>query len=97
MSFFFSEHDNAIFWKLELVDEEIPHALGIIDATLELMPRVLIRDPADHRLLPPVRVGGRAWRRVRVRSGRWRRVRIWSGRWRRVGGWRLREAAWVGD
>lgn len=87
MSFFFSEHDNGIFWKFELVDEEIAHAFGVIDATLELMSRVFIRYPTDHRLLASVHVRGRSRRRVVVGRGRGRgrRVAVRRGSRRRVG------------
>lgn len=82
-----SEHNNGIFWKLELVDEEVLHAFGVIDATLELMPRVLVRYPADHRLLPAVHVRRRTRRRVVVGRGRRGRVvAVRSGRWGLVGG-----------
>lgn len=40
---------------MESIDEEILHAIGIVNATLELVPGVPIRDPDDHRPLPAVR------------------------------------------
>lgn len=47
------EHENRRFWKLELINQQILHALGVVDAALELVPGVLIRYPTDHGLLPP--------------------------------------------
>lgn len=77
---------------MELVDEKMTHAFGVIDAALELVARVPVRYPADHSLLPPVAARGGARQRV----GRRRRERG-SGE-RRVGGGRGRRgAAWVGD
>lgn len=67
---------------MELVHEKVPHALGVVDAPLELVPRVPVRYPADHRPLPPV--GARRGARRRVAVGRRRRRgrvrRCWRGR-----------------
>lgn len=87
--FFFGEHDDGRFWKIELVDEEVAHALGVVDASLELVPREAVGDANDDGLLAAVGVGRRAGRRVLVGGGR-------RGR---VGGRRglVREGAWVAD
>lgn len=37
--FFFGEHDDGRFRKTVLVDEEVFHALGVVDASLELVAR----------------------------------------------------------
>lgn len=74
ISFFFCEHKNGILGKLKLVDEKVTHALGVIDATFELMPRVSIRNPTDHRPFSTVGVGRCPGRSMIVRGGRRRRV-----------------------
>lgn len=79
------EHDDGRFWKFELVDEKVFHALGIVDASLELVARVPVRDADDHGLLAAVEARRRTGRRVEARRGTWNRVRL---------GW---ESAWVGD
>lgn len=53
-----SEHDDGRFREVESIDEEISHALGVVDAALELVPGIPVRDAADHGLLPPVRRRG---------------------------------------
>lgn len=84
------EHDDGRFGKAELVDEEVPHALGVVDASLELVPGEPVRDSDDHGLLAAVWVRRWAWRRVVVR-GRGKRGRVGG----RGGLWR--EGAWVSD
>lgn len=80
------EHDDGRFWKAELVDEEVLHALGVVDASLELVSREAVGDADDDGLLAAVGVG------------RGRRGAVGGGR-RRVGGSRglRREGAWVAD
>lgn len=86
--FFFGEHDDGRFWKAELVDEEVLHALGVVDASLELVSREAVGDADDDGLLAAVGVG--RGRRVAVGRGR-RRRRVGGGRWLR------REGAWIAD
>ena len=86
--FFFREHDDGRFWKAELVDEEVLHALGVVDASLELVSREAVGDADDDGLLAAVGVG--RGRRVAVGRGR-RRRRVGGGRWLR------REGAWIAD
>ena len=73
VSLFFGEHDDGVVGEVEARREEVAHALGVVDATLELVPRVSIRDPTDHGLLATMGVGRRSRRRVVVRRW-WRRV-----------------------
>ena len=49
------EHDDRIVGEVEARHEQVPHALGVVDAALELVARVAVRDPAHHGALPPVR------------------------------------------
>lgn len=77
---------------MEARREEVAHALGVVDATLELVARELVGDPADHGALPPVRGRGRRPPPRRLVLGRHRpRPRgsaggVAVGRWRRGGG-----------
>ena len=88
------EHENGLWRELELVDQQVLHALRIIDATFKLVPRVPVRYPNYHRLLPPVRVRRGARRRVAVRRrSRRRRRRVGLRKSRR----RRRSVAMVGD
>lgn len=41
---FFVEHDDGVVGEVEARHEQVPHALGVVDAALELMPRVPIRE-----------------------------------------------------
>lgn len=82
------EHDDGRFWKAELVDEEVLHAFGVVDATLELVAGEAVGDADDDGLLAAVGVG--RGRRVAVGRGR-RRRRVGGGRWLR------REGAWIAD
>jgi len=83
------EHNDGRFWKTELVDEKIFHALSIVDASLELVPGEPVRDAYDDGLLSAVGVGRGAGRRVVV--GGWWRMRLVGSRGLR------RDGAWVGD
>lgn len=56
VSFFLSEHENGIRSEFKLVDEKVTHALGVVDASLELVARETVRDTADHSSLPAVGV-----------------------------------------
>ena len=69
-----SKHENGIFGKLKLVDEKVTHALGVINATFELVRRVSIRYPTNHRPFFPVCMGRGSRRRVVVggRRRRWK-------------------------
>ena len=78
--FFFGEHDDARFGEVELVHEKVFHALGVVDATLQFVPGVFVRNADDHRLLAAVSIR-RGARRCVVVGGRGRVRR----RWRRVG------------
>jgi hypothetical protein len=49
------EHDDRIVGEVEARHKQVPHALGVVDAALELVARVAVRDPAHHGALPPVR------------------------------------------
>lgn len=49
------EHDDGGFRELEAIYEEIAHALGVVDAALQLVARVAVGDAADDRLLAAVR------------------------------------------
>lgn len=89
------EHDNGVRGKLELVDKEIAHALGVVDAPLELMRRVPVRYPAYNRPLPPVRVRNRPPGRLAV-GRRSRRRRLGSGGEERSVGRRRRQCAGIG-
>lgn len=48
------ERDDGGLGEVKTVDEEILHAVGVVDATLELVPRITIRDTDDHCPLPTV-------------------------------------------
>lgn len=52
---FFGEHDDGVVGEAEAGGEEVAHALGVVDAALELVPREAVGDPADHGALPAVR------------------------------------------
>lgn len=94
-----SEHKNGGLRKLEPVNQQVLHALGIVDTTFQLVPRVPVRDPADHGPLVAVGRRGLTGRRVvvRRRRSRWGVVlavagggscsvrRWWSAASRRVG------------
>lgn len=86
------EHENGRFWKLKLVDEQILHALGVVDAALELVSGVLVGYPADDGLLPAVGRMRRSEVVVRRRGQRRRRRRRLGVRRRR-----RRGGAWIGD
>lgn len=92
VSLFFGEHDDGVVGEVEARREEVAHALGVVDATLELVARELVGDPADHGALPPVRGRGRRPPPRRLVLGRHRpRPRgsaggVAVGRWRRGGG-----------
>lgn len=59
------EHDNGVVGEVEPRHEQVAHAFGVVDAPLELVPRVPVRDPAHHRALSPVhRRRGRPPRRL---------------------------------
>lgn len=92
---FTSKHDDRSFWESELINQEIFHTLGIVDAPLQLVAGELVRYPDDHSLLTAVSVGrraGRIRRRLRRRRRRRRRrVRIRSRMRRR------RRVARIGD
>ncbi|KAK3025084.1 hypothetical protein RJ639_044963 [Escallonia herrerae] len=79
-----------------VLSKQMPHALGVIEAALELVRGEPIRYPDDHGLLPAVRRRGRPRRRVAIR-----RRRAGCGRRRRVaggmGGGRGRVGAWISD
>lgn len=45
--FFFGEHENGGLGEVEPVDEQVLHALGIVDTALELLPGVLVRNAAN--------------------------------------------------
>lgn len=75
ISLFFSEHDDGRLWEVKPIDEEIFHALGVIEAALELVSGVPVRDAADHGLLPSMR----RRRRPRRRRNRSRRQAAWIG------------------
>lgn len=64
---FTGEHKNGGFRELEPVNQQVLHTLGIVDTPFQLVPRVPIRDPADHGPLPAVDRRGLTWRRVAVR------------------------------
>lgn len=64
---FFGEHDDGVVGEPEAGGEEVAHALGVVDAALELVAGEAVRDPADHGALPPVR--GRGRRAPRRRRG----------------------------
>ncbi|KAJ1401853.1 adenylosuccinate lyase [Sesbania bispinosa] len=49
-----SEHEDGIWGKMELVDENGAHPLGQVDASLDLVRRVPVRDADDHRLLAAI-------------------------------------------
>lgn len=73
---------------MESVDEEILHAVGVVDATLELMPRIPIGDTDNHRPLPAVRRRQRAGgTRVRRRRGGAVAALRWSGDASGIGNW----------
>lgn len=65
ISLFFGKHENGGVREVELVDQQILHAFSIVNTSLELMPRVLIRDTAYQGSLPPVRRRRRPGRRSR--------------------------------
>jgi hypothetical protein len=48
------EHDDRVVGEVEPRHEQVAHALGVVDAPLELVPRVPVGDPAHHGALPPV-------------------------------------------
>lgn len=83
------EHNDGRFRKTELVDEKVFHALSVVDASLELVPREPVRDAYDDGLLAAVGVGRGSGRRVVV--GGWWRRRVVGRRGLR------RDGAWVGD
>lgn len=67
------EHDDGGFRELEAIDEEVAHALGVVDAPFELTGGVAVGDPTDNRPLAPVgRWRGATWRGVVVGGGRGR-------------------------
>lgn len=88
------EHKDAFLGEVEPIDEKILHALGVVDAPLQVVPRPLVRHPADHGPLPRVGRRGQAPRRSTARGGRGRAVTeaVGSG-----GGARRRERGHVGD
>ena len=75
------------------MNQEMLHAFGVIDASLELLPGEFVGNSADHGLLPPVRRRRRAsrrriWRRgMRYGGVRWRRRTgsVAASVWRRTG------------
>lgn len=90
--FFFSEHKNGGLGEAELVDQQVLHTLGVVNAALELVPGALIRHGAYQSPLASVSRRRRPRRRVVVgRSGR-RRWAVEGG-----GGGRRRKSARVGD
>lgn len=74
VSFFFSKHENGFFREPKLIDEQVFHAFGIVNAPLELVPRVSVRYSADHGALPAVRARRLPGRSMIVRRGRRRRM-----------------------
>lgn len=42
ISFILSEHEDGGFGELEAVEQQMLHALGIVDATFELVPRLSV-------------------------------------------------------
>lgn len=87
--FFFGEHNDGRFGKIELVDEKVFHALSVVDASLELVPGEPVRDAYDDGLLAAVGVRRRAGWCVVV--GGWWRMRVGGSRGLR------RDGAWVAD
>lgn len=57
---------------MEAIDKEIAHALGVIDAALELVTGIAVRDTADYGLLAAMRRRRRTARGVGVGRRRWR-------------------------
>ncbi|KAK3014386.1 hypothetical protein RJ639_010163 [Escallonia herrerae] len=76
MDFIKLEHGNK-----SLAEYQMPHALGVVEAALELVRGKPIRYPYDHCLLHAVSRRGKPQRRVAIR----RRRASW-GRQRRVAG-----------
>lgn len=101
ISFFFGEHENGGLGEVEPIEEQVFHAVGVIDTTLELVPGVPVGNTADDGPLAAVDRGRGAGRGVVVRrwshgwcgpvrvvvGGRWR----WWWWW-----WWLLEAARLG-
>lgn len=56
---FFCEHDDGVVGEAEAGGEEVAHALGVVDAALELVSREAVGDPDDDGALPAVRGRGR--------------------------------------
>lgn len=86
---FTSKHENRRFWKPKLIDQQMFHALSVVDATFQLVAGVLVRYTDNHSLLTAVRVRRRAgWgvgiRRRLIRRRRRLRIRRRLGRRRRV-------------
>lgn len=102
---FTSKHKNRRFRKAKFIDQEIFHALGVINASFQFVTRVLVRNPDYHSFLTAVRVRRRARRRVRVRRrlSRWRvGVRRRLSRWcvgirRRLSRWCVPRIAYLSD
>lgn len=89
-----SKHKNWRFRKVKLIDQKILHTLGIINTSLELVPRVPIRYAADQSLFAAVSRGRRSRRRVIVRR---RSRHLWLRRRSVIRARRRRNSAWVGD
>ena len=65
-----SEHENGRVGEVEVIEQQVLDALGVINAPFKLIPRVLVRYPAYHRpLLPTFRSGRRVVRVRRVVLG----------------------------
>lgn len=95
---FTSEHYNGRFRKSELINQEIPHALSIVNASFKLVTGETIRHADNNRLLTAMGIGWRTRRGViirrrhRRRRRRRRRVKLRIGRWRR-----RRGSAWISN
>jgi hypothetical protein len=86
------EHESGGLGEVEPISEQVLHALGVGDTTLELVPGVLVGNAADDGPLAAVEGGRGAGRGVVVR--RWGHG--WCGPVRGVGGRWWLEAARLG-